>query len=399
MSALLPVSATVHDGVATPVNVSFNNHVSKMKYFYIAAMTLSLCLGSCRTDNTGDRTSSMSLSPDGVVTVSPSSPVAKRIVTAPVTSSPFSARFSAAATVNAIPSCYAEIAAPVSGRVVKSFVRLGQQVQAGTPLFQVTSSDFTEMCRACLDAQREMEQSGRALQRARRLLDNKMGTAREVEEAETAFELSSRAFENAAASLRVYGTDPSSITLGEPLTVRSPISGRIVADNIVTGQYVADDADPLLIVADLNQVWIKAAVKEKDFRKLASLEKVEVTVPSSRDSVIQGTVYHVSDILDPETRAVEVIVLCDNRDHSLKPNMFCTVGLTDAVTDAILVPTSALLQSETGCFVMKQEGAGSYRKVPVETGMTDGDMTVIERGVSVGDSIIVKGAFYLLDAR
>ncbi len=53
--------------------------------------------------------------------------------------------------------------------------------------------------------------------------------------------------------------------LGQPLVVRSPISGEIIENNIVTGQYLKDDTEPVAIVADLSEVWIAAQVKKKGY--------------------------------------------------------------------------------------------------------------------------------------
>ena len=53
--------------------------------------------------------------------------------------------------------------------------------------------------------------------------------------------------------------------LGQPLVVRSPISGEIIENNIVTGQYLKDDTEPVAIVADLSEVWIAASSKRKGY--------------------------------------------------------------------------------------------------------------------------------------
>ena len=109
--------------------------------------------------------------------------------------------------------------------------------------------------------------------------------------------------------------------------------------------------------------------------------------------------HSISELLDPETRSVEVLIECDNRDHRLQPYMYGTVQLTDAATEAMLVPTSAILQQEESCYVLVCEGANRFRKAEVTTASTDGDRTVVLSGVRPGEEIVTGGAFYLLDAR
>lgn len=48
-------------------------------------------------------------------------------------------QLTSAATVQAIPNQYADIAPPFDGRILRSFVQLGQSVAAGAPLFELSS--------------------------------------------------------------------------------------------------------------------------------------------------------------------------------------------------------------------------------------------------------------------
>jgi cobalt-zinc-cadmium efflux system membrane fusion protein len=65
----------------------------------------------------------------------------------------------------------------------------------------------------------------------------------------------------------------------------------------------------------------------------------------------------------------------------------------------IALPTTAVLQQEQSCFVFKVVGEGQYRRVPVDAVATDDNRFLIERGIEAGDSVVVRGGFYLLDAK
>ena len=153
-------------------------------------------------------------------------------------------------------------------------------------------------------------------------------------------------YENALAALKVIQIEPDQLVLGQPMIVRSPISGEIVKNNIVIGQFMKDDADPVAVVADLNEVWVAANVKEKDLSLLSSLKKVEISLVSQSNQTFSGTIYHINEMLDEDTRSVEVLVACDNKERLMKPAMYATVKLTDEPAESILIPTSAILQEE-----------------------------------------------------
>lgn len=65
---------------------------------------------------------------------------------------------------------------------------------------------------------------------------NGVSSQKELEEAQNVLLIADKEFENASAALDVYQVEhPGDMTLGQPLVVRSPISGEIIENNIVTG--------------------------------------------------------------------------------------------------------------------------------------------------------------------
>ena len=178
----------------------------------------------------------------------------------------------------------------------------------------------------------------------------------------------------------------------------SPVLERLTTGKVTATPYRATFTTSGMVQA-IPARYAVAHVKEKYIRLIQRLSEVEVRLTAMPDVPVKGTVYHISELLDPETRSVEVLIECDNRDHRMKPYMYGTVQLTDAVTEAMLVPTSAILQQEESCYVLVCEGANRFRKAEVTTASTDGDRTVVLSGVRPGEEIVTGGAFYLLDAR
>lgn len=327
------------------------------------------------------------------------SPILSRLKTEAVKTEPYRMEFSTSGVVKAIPSHYAEVASPFGGRISKSFVRLGQKVMPGSPVFEISSPSFFETGKAYYQAKQEMELALKSLKREKDLLQNKVGVQKELEEAEVNYELKKKDYENTVASLKVFQIEPDDLVLGQPLIVRSPIAGEVVADRIVIGQYIKEDAEPIAIIADLNKVWVSAHVKEKDMSLLQSLDSVEIRLLAMPDRSFPGKIYHVSEMLDEDTRSVEVLIECDNRDHLMKPAMYGTVKLCDRSAEVIRIPASAILQEEESAYVLVSLGNNSYRKQKVTTSVSDGGKTVILSGLTPGETIITQGAFYLLDVR
>lgn len=369
-----------------------------MKYRGILCLLMATVFVSCTNKKAENETQAYTVHHDTIVVAS-NSPVLKRIKSVNVKSESFQTVFTTSGIVKAIPTNYAQIASPFAGRITKSFVRLGQKVVKGSPIFEISSPSFFETGKAYYQAKQEMELALKNLRRERDLYTNKVAAQKELEEAEVTYELKKKEYENALAALKVFQIDPSNLVLGKPLVVRSPIAGEVVTNQIVLGQYLKEEADPVAVIADLSKIWVAANVKEKDMPLINALDSVQIELVSMPGKLIKGCIYHVSEILNEETRSVEVLIECDNRDRTKKPGMYGTVRLTDKADQAILLPTTAILQQKDLTYVLIDLGGGRYLKREVYTSQTQGDRSVIQRGLKAGEAVVTEGAFYLIDVR
>jgi cobalt-zinc-cadmium efflux system membrane fusion protein len=332
------------------------------------------------------------------IIIEENAPVLQNIKIQKVETADYQATFTSSGTVQAIPTQYAEVATPFEGRIVQSFVRPGQKVSIGSPVFEISSPSFFETSKAYHQAKQEMELALKNLNREKDLLKNDVGVAKDVEEAEVNYELKKKDFEQTLAAVQVYQMNPDDRMFGQPLIVRSPIAGEVLKSAVVIGQYIKEDADPLVIVADLNKVWVVAHVKEKDIHLLKNIADIEIGLSALPDNApVKGKIYYISELLDEETHSVEVIIECDNRDRQLKPFMYGTVQMTAAPVRSIVIPNSAVLQEEDNRYVVVSEGQNRFRKVVIKVRSSDETQTIVQSGISTGDSIVTEGAFYFID--
>lgn len=301
-----------------------------------------------------------------------------------------------AGTVKAIPTAYAEIAPPFPGRILKSYVKLGQKVVPGSPIFEMSAPDYFNSEKEYFDTKQEFRQAELNLKRQQDLLKNGVGVKRELEEAETDFALKKTALSNASAALKIFNVNPEKTSLGQPLIVRSPIHGEIVDNKIVIGQYLKEDTEPIAIVAELSKVWIVGQVKEKDIRFIHKLDEVEVKITSLPNETIKGKVYHVNEMVNEETRSIEVLIECNNPKRDLKPGMYATVLFKDASVKTILVPATAVFQKEDNQFVFVKVNALEYEKRQVETQGNVNGKVIITTGLRNGEVIVTQGGSLMI---
>lgn len=313
-----------------------------------------------------------------------------------VTEQDFSMELTAAGIVSAIPTAYAEIASPFPGRILKSYIKLGQKIKSGSPVFEISSPAYFNAQKEYFDAKHEFRQADLQLKRQRDLLKNGVGVQRELEEAETEFTIRKSALTNASVALNIFNIDPEKIVLGQPLTVASPIRGDVLTNNIVIGQYLSEDAPPLAIVAELSKVWIVGQVKEKDIRFIHTLDEVEIRVAAYPDRTFSGKIYHVNEIIHEATRSIEVVVECENPSRELKPGMYVTALFKDRSKSAVLVPLTSVFQNEGEQFVFVQLDDARFKKNKIETtGNSNGNL-IVTSGLQTGDVIVSQGGSLLI---
>lgn len=355
-------------------------------------------IASCQEQQEEKGTDSYTLQGD-TISIPASANLRVKLKIAIVQSEPYRLQMLTAGTVKAIPTQYAEIAPPFSGRVTRSYLHLGMKTTPETPLFEISSPDFIAAQKIFFQEKSQLEQSRRNLQRQQDLVAHGVGTQKDLEEAQTAYEVEKKEFENATVGIKIFKADPDKLSLGQALVVRSPISGEVVENKVVLGQFIKDDAASVATVADLSRIWIAGQVKEKDIRFIHELDECNISIPALPEKQIKGKVYHVNEIVDEATRSVEVLIAANNADHTLKPGMYVTADFSNAPVTAILIPAKSILQMDEASFVFVEVSPGRYIKRKVVTGGTADERVLIRSGLHPGEKIIVDGGFYLLDAQ
>ena len=330
------------------------------------------------------------------LTINAHAPLLSKIKCTAVVQQPHQLTFSTAAMVKIIPNSYVEIPMPFAGRVVRSYVSLGQKVAVNTALFSISSSDYFDAQRTYLEAKQTYALAANVLKRQKDLLNHGVGTQKELEEAETNFAISNTTLNNAAAALKIYDNNPAQVVLGQPLLFRSPIHGEILSNTIVLGQYNKEDAPALLRIAELSKVWVSAYIKEKDLGAIDQIRSVEVRIDNQPAKRLQGKIVHINQFVDEANRNIEVLVECDNKDRLLKPGMYVNTRFEQLPAASIFIPAKAVLQFNDKSFVWVQLAPHTFIRRYVQTGVTENEQIQIIQGLSNGEQIIGEGAFYLL---
>jgi HlyD family secretion protein len=171
--------------------------------------------------------------------------------------------------------------------------------------------------------------------------------------------------------------------------IRSPLTGEVAQRNVDPGQAVAP-GQPVMVLVDNRQVFVRAKVGEEDLRKVHPGQPVQVTADAYPGETFAGTVVDTLPAAEQETRMFEVRIRVPNPQARLKAVMFARCQIKVAQFTGTAVPRQAVLDQEgrQTVFIVRD---GKAQAVPVELGVDQGDLVQVVSGVKPGDKVVVSG--------
>jgi RND family efflux transporter MFP subunit len=178
--------------------------------------------------------------------------------------------------------------------------------------------------------------------------------------------------------------------------IRSPIDGVVTERPLYPGETAAAGT-PLLVVMDTSAVIAKTHIPQEAAALLKPGDAATLVAPG--DLTVNGKVTLVSPALDPNSTTVEVWVTAPNPEGVLRPGTTVTTQMTArTISDALLVPASAVLKTPEGATSVMVAGSDSKaHPVPVEAGIRQGNRVQITKGLNGGEKVITSGAYGLPD--
>lgn len=284
-----------------------------------------------------------------------------------------------------------------SGQVIEARVSLGDKVSKGQVLAVIKSADVAGNYSDLSSANADLAIAKRQMDNAQSLYKSGISSEREYTEAKQNYEkaLAVRNKVQSVININSGGT----ISANGTYSMVSPIDGYIVEKKVAAGSFIRPDmGDNLFTISDLKNVWVYANVYEADIPKVKEGYNVRVVPMSYPNMVLAGKVDKISQVLDPQSKAMRVRVTLPNVDMLLKPEMFAKVIVSNEEGDAsICVPTAALVSDEGKDYVIVYNGNDDLKIAEVNILKTVGEKTYINTGVEPGQRVITKNQILIFN--
>lgn len=244
----------------------------------------------------------------------------------------------------------------------------------------------------------EVEGAKIALTRAKKLLEDRAGSRRQVDEAQATLDVAEKRL--AAAKARKEALDE--LTLDGPvegelrtIPIAAPEPGVLQTLSVARGQMVTAGT-PLLELVNLDRLWIRLPVyvgQAEEFDTQAACEVLQLDgtpLPSPR----MAEPIDAPPSADPLTSTLDLYYRVDNVDGLLLPGerIGVSLPLRDETGEFSTVPWAAVLHDVHGTqwvYERVEEHAFQRRRVLVR--YVDGDTAVLARGPEEGTIVVVDG--------
>lgn len=270
------------------------------------------------------------------------------------------------------------LGARVPGRVEKLFVNyVGAEVRAGEPLATFYSPEM-------LTAQRQYVERVRAGAIAFSASERAAARERLLELGLTEEEI----------DILEHTLEPTAM-----VTVRSPMSGTVVARYVYEGQELNKDQSEketrLFEIGDFSTMWFVFDVYEPDLAWVRPGQEVEIATASLGGRTESAPITFVDPTLDAMTRTARARVVLANSDHRFFHRQTATGQVRLEIPDVLTVPRTAVLQHGAEPIVFLEQGDRSYLARRVKPGRVgDADVEILA-GLQVGDRVVVQGGLLL----
>lgn len=319
-----------------------------------------------------------------------------------------------------------EVNAQVSGTVVAIHVDSGQYLEKDSPLIDIDSRVD--------EATLKFNQAELSLQ--------EVNYKRQVDLLKRNATATSSVDEARAKLLQAQATLEKTQTLLDQKHIKTPFSGQLGILQINLGQYITPGQTDIVTLQSLDPMYLDFYLPEQRLEDVHLNQAITFSVEQNPSLRFQGTITAINSKIDPNTHTLQVqatlpncptdelqdplhaksltvkklpyqntlLITCNselNTQHHVKrfnfmPGMFASIEMDEPTQQkTIVLPSTAISYTLYGnsVFVIDKdkEGIHTVRRVFVTTGETQGNDTVITKGIKVNDVVVSSGELKLQD--
>jgi RND family efflux transporter MFP subunit len=279
----------------------------------------------------------------------------------------------------------------VEGVIEKIFVKVGDRVKSGDALFQTRQVDYIrslEEAKSAMDLANILGvQANRNYDRARELAEQGNISQARLDDIETSNQVAIAKIQQAKVAL-----ETAEQRLADTV-VQAPFNGTITGRNVDEGVYLSNrfsmgGGSAVVRIQEIESVAAIVQTPEKNLNLLTTNQLATVTI-QGHDEVYDSFVYVLNDLVNPQTRTVELRLPIKNEDYKIKPGQFAEAKILLPQHEALVIPRNAITGGvkKYSVFVARDNVA---IQLNIQTREYNADQVEITSGLTEQDIVIIN---------
>ncbi len=286
----------------------------------------------------------------------------------------------------------------INGKIIERKVDVGSYVKKGQVIARLDATDTNLSAQAASADVRAAEASyslaNAELNRQRILFNKKF--------------ISQSALDIRMAELKTSAARLSQVRAAAAVSGNQSRYTALVADrdgvvtkiNAEPGQVI-ESGTMIVQIVDTKQIEVLVAVPESRMASVKTGDLVAIKLWADREKIYTGKVREISPAANSATRAFDVRVAITDADALVKLGMTAGVRFTQNEADAIMVPATALTQTQGKNSVwvinkLKEGNLGIANPREVATGQYTENGVMISSGLQAGEMVAIAGVHTLI---
>jgi RND family efflux transporter MFP subunit len=305
----------------------------------------------------------------------------------------------------------ANIFARTNGYILKRNVDIGDHVEAGDVLAELTAPELDHQisqAQATLAQTQATLQQNEASKKLAQVTNDRVGTL--VKQGWATTQLGDTDRLSLEAQDAAVGVAQANIKAQESLIkvleqqkdyqrVTAPFDGVITQRAVDVGSLVQAGSTFMFTLMHSHIIRVQVFVPQDQAFGLTPGVKAVVRVPEMPDRTFPGEVTRIADALRQGTRTLLTEIDVPNPDGALSPGIYCTVALQiPREVPSLIVPANAIIFNKDGLQVaVVEDGVVHLRKITVARDF--GTQVEVRDGVKAGDRVVLNPTVDLTDGR
>lgn len=180
----------------------------------------------------------------------------------------------------------------------------------------------------------------------------------------------------------------------------APFSGVITRRNVDVGDLIdagGGAARALFLLAQTDPLRVYVSVPQSYAHLVKSGHKVTITQTELRGRSFTGSVVRTAGAIDAASRTMQIEVVLSNKDGALMPGAYVQVQLPIDLSQAMTIPSNALIVRSDGLQVALVDANGRVAIRNIKIGRNFGQSMEVLAGVELTDKLVLNPPDSLVD--